>query len=141
MKLIAEFTVPGEPKSKARPRVVAGHAYTPHSTQVYENLVRVEYERQCFGIRFPQGAQIALQIKAYYTIPKSVSKKKREEMLAHIVRPTKKPDIDNIFKIIADSLNKIAYRDDAQIVDGSVSKFYDEEPRVVVKIQNMSDVF
>jgi len=57
-----------------------------------------------------------------------------------IIRPTKKPDIDNICKIICDSLNKIAYHDDSQIVDCQVRKFYSERPRVVVTISEAKPV-
>lgn len=38
-------------------------------------------------------------------------------MLAGEIRPTKKPDMDNVVKIIADSLNNLAYYDDTQIVE------------------------
>lgn len=58
-------------------------------------------------------------------------------MLSGDIRPTKKPDMDNVIKIIADSLNKIAYRDDTQIVDCQVRKFYSEKPRVEVMIQTI----
>ena len=78
-----------------------------------------------------------LRVFAYYAIPKSTSKKKRKLMLDKVIRPTKKPDMDNIIKIIADSLNKIAYHDDAQIVDTMVRKFYSENPRVEISIQNI----
>lgn len=47
----------------------------------------------------------------------------------------KKPDFDNIGKIVCDSLNNIAYHDDAQIVDAQVRKFFSDDPRVVVTIQ------
>lgn len=76
-----------------------------------------------------------VNIKAYYEVPKSTSKKKREEMLSNIIRPTKKPDFDNIGKIICDSLNFIAYHDDSAIVEAEVSKFYSETPRVDVIIK------
>lgn len=36
-------------------------------------------------------------------------------MLKGRLSPTKKPDADNIIKIILDALNCVAYRDDAQI--------------------------
>lgn len=58
-------------------------------------------------------------------------------MLDRKIRPTKKPDWDNIGKIICDSLNGVAYRDDAQIVDSMVRKFYSETPRVVVSIREI----
>ena len=43
---------------------------------------------------------------------------------------------DNILKIIADSLNQIAYKDDAQVVDTQVRKFYSRRPRVAVVIRS-----
>ena len=52
-------------------------------------------------------------------------------------RPTRKPDFDNIGKIICDALNGIAYRDDAQIVDALVRKFYSDTPRVIVEISDI----
>ncbi len=52
------------------------------------------------------------------------------------IRPLKKSDWDNIGKIIADSLNEVAYKDDVQIVDAQVRKFYSDRPRVVVTIQD-----
>ena len=72
-------------------------------------------------------------------IPKSASKKKRAAMLAGEIRPTKKPDMDNVVKIIADSLNNLAYYDDTQIVDCQCRKFYSENPRVEVTIINLSE--
>ena len=132
----AKFTIPGEPKGKARPRVTgSGHAYTPKETVEYENLVRLEFQRQCGSMRFPDNAQLDMRITAYYTVPKSTSTKKHIAMLEHKIRPTKKPDMDNVCKAIADSLNGIAYRDDTQIVDCQIRKFYGEWPRVIVTIQ------
>lgn len=54
-----------------------------------------------------------------------------------MIRPTKKPDTDNVLKVIADSLNQIAYKDDAQVVDASVRKFYSRNPRTVVCISEV----
>lgn len=131
-----KFTVMGEPKGKGRPRfnTKTGHAMTPVDTVNYESLVKLEYGRQCEGMMFPEDAMLDMRIKAYYSIPKAVSKKKRKQMLDGEIRPTKKPDMDNVIKIIADSLNKIAYRDDTQIVDCQCRKFYSENPRVEVRI-------
>ena len=54
-----------------------------------------------------------------------------------LIRPTKKPDIDNVVKALADALNHVAYRDDTQIVDCQVRKFYADEPRVEVLIRQI----
>ena len=137
--MTVKFTVLGEPRGKQRPRMTRnGHTYTPAETVQYENLVRMEYRRQCGDYRFPDDAALDMRIMAYYAIPKSASKKKRQEMLAHRIRPLKKVDCDNAVKIVADSLNNIAYRDDVQIVDCQIRKFYSPEPRIVVTIQEAS---
>lgn len=132
-----EFCIYGEPQGKGRPRfsTYGGKVTTrtPDKTVLYENLVVTEYRSQS-GKRFPDGAMLDVRIIAYYGIPKSASKKKRQAMLDKKIRPTKKPDFDNIGKVICDSLNGIAYHDDAQIVDSQVRKFYSDTPRVVVSI-------
>jgi Holliday junction resolvase RusA-like endonuclease len=137
--MIAKFTVHGEPQGKGRPRfsTVAGHVKTrtPDQTVVYENLIQMEYRSQCGSLRFPEDAMLDVRVMAYYSIPKSASKKKRAAMLAHEIRPTKKPDFDNIGKVVCDSLNGVAYRDDAQIVDAMVRKFFSDSPRVVITIR------
>ena len=97
----------------------------------------MEYLAQCQDFRFPDDMMLDMRIKAYYSIPKSASKKKKAAMLAGKIRPTKKPDMDNVVKIIADSLNQIAYRDDTQIVDCQCRKFYSENPRVEVIIKSV----
>ena len=135
------FVIPGEPQGKGRPRFSMQHGRTitrtPDETALYENLVKMEYRQQCRGIRFPDDAMLDVRVYAYYTIPASAGKKKRQAMLEKKIRPTKKPDFDNIGKVICDSLNGIAYRDDAQVVDGMVRKFYAEHPRVVVTIKEI----
>lgn len=133
-----KFTILGEPAGKGRPRFTReGRTYTPEKTVSYENLVKLEYEQQCANHQFPDGAQLDVRIIAYYQIPKSTSKKKAKLMEDGKIRPTKKPDFDNIGKIVCDSLNKRAYKDDAQIVDAQVRKFYSRNPRVVVIIQEV----
>lgn len=134
-----KFSVPGKPFGKQRPKFSrAGQyvkTYTPDETTSYENWVRLMYSNAAKGRMFPDGAMLDVRIIAYYEVPKSVSKKKRKEMLEHRVRPTKKPDWDNIGKIICDSLNLVAYHDDSAVVDAQVRKFYSENPRVDVTIR------
>ena len=138
----AHFRVLGEPKGKGRPRFSpkTGRAITPLDTVSYENLVKIEYQAQCRDpqtnemIRFPDEAMLDMRIMAYYGIPASKSKKAKAQMMLGTVRPTKKPDMDNVMKIVADSLNNIAYHDDTQIVDCQIRKFYSEQPRIEVSI-------
>lgn len=132
------FTIPGEPQGKGRPRVVRTGAftktYTPEKTATYENLVKVEFQRQCPDLWIP-SAPVRMTIRAYYGLAKSDSMKKRRAKLDGLFRPTKKPDCDNVGKIIADALNGLAYEDDSQIVTMIIQKFYAEIPRVEVEIE------
>ncbi|GIW49185.1 MAG: phage protein [Caloramator sp.] len=125
-----KVVIEGEPKGKARPRVTkAGIAYTPQETVNYENWVKLCYQTQTKK-KFER--EVHARIDAYFQIPKSTSKKKAELMEEKEIRPTKKPDVDNIAKIILDSLNGIAYKDDSQVVSCLVCKYYSEKPRVEV---------
>lgn len=136
--MIIQFTVPGEPKGKGRPRFTnaGGFAktYTPPETAGYENLVKLCYREKYGGMAFDEKAELDIKVTAFFSIPKSTSKKKREKMQDGDVRPTKKPDLDNILKIVADALNGIAYHDDSQIVYAEIAKYYDENPRVEVEM-------
>jgi len=135
-----QFTVSGSPQGKGRPRFSTHGGrvitHTPDKTAIYENLVRLEYERQCQGNRFSETAALSVEIFAYYDIPQSASKKQKQAMRDGLVRPTKRPDIDNICKSILDSLNGYAYRDDSQVVDCRVVKRYGETAKVLVTIQD-----
>lgn len=134
------FTVPGPPKGKARARTVhtggRTFSYTPEGTVLYENLVKT-YFYQTEAHPFDADEELKANIIAYYPIAKSTSKKKRQQMLAGLIRPTKKPDLDNVIKSILDALNKVAYHDDTQIVSLSVEKFYSDSPRVEVAISSI----
>ena len=136
------ITIPGEPKGKQRPRVTMrggfATAYTPKETVSYENLVKVCYIRQC-GREMLEGP-IEAKITAYYSIPKSVSKKKHREMLAGEIKNIKKPDCDNLAKIILDSLNGIAYHDDSQICQLTVQKLYGDIPEIIAELKTTDDL-
>lgn len=133
------LTIPGEPVAKGRPRVTkTGITYTPAKTQGYENLIKMCYMEQCNNVRL-EGQLFAIVI-AYFQIPKSASKKKAKQMEEREIRPTKRPDIDNVIKAIFDALNKLAYDDDSQIVSLRVEKLYSNNPRVEVALSEIKEV-
>ena len=111
---------------------------TPEETANYETLIRVIYIQE-YGLKvaFEKDVPLKLSVLIYYEIPKATSKVKKFKMLSGEIRPTKKPDIDNVIKIIADSLNKLAYDDDKQIVECHCQKFYSENPRVELEIKKI----
>ena len=136
-----KFTIPGPPQGKGRPRFSRRGkfvtTFTPDKTILYENLVRMEYQRQCGTERFGDDVPLKMRVTAYFAIPKSASKTKRADMINGAIMPTKKPDADNVLKIVADSLNQYAYPDDVQIVFAAVTKIYDLEPRVEVMLESV----
>ena len=142
----AHFIIPGEPKGKGRPRFSTGMTKggkpfttvrSPDDTIVYENLVRLEYERQCHGIYFEKDIPVAVEVRAFYQIPKSVSKKRTKTMLSGETRPLKRPDTDNVLKSILDAMNGFAFYDDSQVTDISASKYYSDAPRVEVTVKEV----
>lgn len=124
------FTIIGKPCGKGRPRfsTAGGYArsYTPAKTVEYENLVRMAWVQS--GGEKLQGV-ISATINCYFPIPKSVSMKKRVAMDGEFY--TKKPDCDNIAKVILDALNGIAYDDDSQVALLNVYKLYDASETMV----------
>jgi len=138
--MIARFTVPGPPQGKGRPRFTrTGHAFTPAKTAEYERQIRQAYQQGFKAGEWPAPADVPLKITilASFSIPASDSKRKRMMKLQRKMWPTKKPDWDNIGKVICDALNGLAYRDDSQIVDGRVIKVYGEQPKVTVIIEEV----
>lgn len=139
------FTIMGEPTGKGRPKFSRQgnfvKAYTPEKTEKYEHWVKLSYiEKYGNKKSFADDAPLYVYIDAYYNIPKSVSKKKAAMMMRGDILPTKKPDCDNIIKIILDALNGLAYKDDQQVAKVSVAKRYvystDSDARVEVYISD-----
>lgn len=84
----------------------------------------------------PAGGAISLSFTAVIPVPQSVSKKKKAEMLAGSMRPTKKPDIDNLAKQILDAMTRLQFwEDDKQIVELHCRKVYGESGKWIVEIE------
>ena len=108
-------------------------AYTPLKTRQLETTIRdfalIEMLKQRFGkIEAPMPVKAA--IVAVFPVPDSYSKKRKADCLSGREAPTKKPDTDNIAKLVLDSLNGLAYDDDSQIVQLTVTKVYGEQAKV-----------
>ena len=125
------FTVPGEPRGWARARTAGKRFFTDTKTASEKQAVAAWALEA--GARVMEGP-VSVCLTAYLRIPQSVSKKRRADMLSGIERPTKKPDGDNLAKLTMDALNGVCWRDDVQVVDLTVRKFWSDEPRLVVEI-------
>lgn len=115
--IIVEGTIRG--KQRPRFNTKNGRAFTSDQTINYENWIKQCYINQ--SNKLLNGA-IRARIEIYYSVPKSYSKRKIEAIKDGIDYPMKKPDADNVAKIVLDSLNKIAYEDDKQVIELTVIK-------------------
>ena len=75
-----------------------------------------------------------MRLLARYPIPQSWSKKKQESARKNEIKPTLRPDLDNIEKLCLDSMNFIVWKDDAQIVRLYAEKQYSETPNVEIYV-------
>ena len=134
------FIVPGNPQGKARPRVcrINGKSitYTPKKTVEYEKLIRASYS-SVSKVKFEKNTPLEIDILAFFSLPKSSTKKFKNDAVIGRFLPCKKPDCDNIIKVIFDALNGVAYYDDSQICKVYFEKRYDDNPCVHVEIKDV----
>ena len=142
------FTLPGPPRGKGRPRsrIARSRAgqqfiavYTDADTRSYENALRTvgAIAMKRAGLKEPFDCALCVKVVAVFPIPKSWSLKKQKAAKEGVVRPTTKPDWDNIAKLV-DGVNGVVWRDDSQIVSGSVEKVYGASPELRVEVWRMS---
>lgn len=130
------FEVPGEPRGKGRPRFSkTGHTYTDSETRAYESKIVAYYRKQLGAFRWPDSAFISVEITAYYPIPKSATKAATAAMRAGQTLPSRKPDIDNVMKVVLDALNGVAYKDDSRVVRVEAQKVYSDMPRLKIRMR------
>ena len=136
------FEMWGEPQGKARARTFYNHrlgrsqSVTPTNTVLYENYIKECYKATESSEFWFDKEPLAMKIVALFEIPKSFTKKQRADIENGLLYPTKKPDADNIAKVVCDALNEVAYKDDTQIIDLHILKFYTtQRPRVIVEIK------
>lgn len=146
MKQVIKFTVPLAPvgQQRARSRAVrtkSGRAFA--MTYKAKDQREAEDKFRSFLIQFmppvPIAGAVLLGIKAFLPIPASKPKKFKIEAEAGLIRPTKKPDIDNIIKHAKDCMNEIFWKDDKQVVGylPDTGKYYSDRPRWEITVQEI----
>jgi len=133
-----EFTVPGQPQGKGRPRIgrVAEHVrmFTPEKTVKYESVVAL-FAHQAMQGRPLLAGPVEVAMEMVLTIPASWPRVRRERAENGAIFPTTKPDIDNTVKAIFDAINGVVWGDDVQVVSLTARKTYGASPCVCVVVQ------
>jgi len=119
--------LPGTPRPKNRPRFTrSGHTYTDAKTKAAEESLLAAWLVQS-GRPAPFDGPISVELLFVFAPAQSWSKKKRAAALSGELRPTGRPDLDNLIKVI-DALNGVAWVDDAQITRITATKRYGLHP-------------
>jgi len=133
--------LPGEPKGKGAPRtrIVTtrtgahyAHIYADPRTQSYEGMLRQVAALAMRG-RSPLANALRVRVIAHMSVPTSWSRTRRLAAMSGFIRPTVKPDWENIAKTL-DALTGIVWIDDKQIVSGMIEKFYAAKPQLAVDV-------
>lgn len=135
------FTVPGEPVPQGRPKFTTKpfvRAYDPPKSAAYKKLVAA-YASRVKPTTLLEG-DLFVKIDVYKGSLKSFSKKKLEQAEAKSLRPRTKPDADNYAKGPLDACKGILWKDDGQVVDLFVSKYYSKNPRIEIRIQEVDSI-
>lgn len=133
------FVIPILPRAQKRDRIGsrAGHgiSYKDKGQKLEEDkIMALIYQ---FKPPVPFIGPLSLRIEAYLPIPASKPKRWRQEAEHGLIRPTTKPDADNLAKQIEDIMNRVFYADDKQIVDLTVRKWYGLNPQWVITLEEI----
>lgn len=128
------IVVEGSPIAKKRPRFarIGKGVRTYNDQQTEEGRWLWEAQQQ---IKDCMEGPLKADFRFYMPIPKSTTKKARQEMLDKFVPHIKKPDLDNLIKFAKDCLNGVAWRDDSQVYEVLAWKCYDPRPRTEIIIE------
>lgn len=130
------FIVPGEPKPQGRPRFSTANGvmrtFDPKDSTDFKS--RVAFFAKYNGIVLSEAA-LRVGIEIYLKRPKSKCRAKdSQDKIPCMTRP----DCDNFGKGVCDALNGIAWRDDSQVQELLIRKWYHEiggTPRTHVTIE------
>lgn len=137
------FVLPGAPRGKGRPRsrIARSRAgdqfiavYTDAETRNYEAALKLvgSVAMKRAGLKVLSGP-LRVRITAVFPIPKSWSQNKRSMARVGLIKPTVKPDCDNIAKML-DGVNGVVWVDDSNIVQETIEKVYGDDPELRVEV-------
>lgn len=144
------FNKDGVPRAKGRPRAVARafigasgqpeaivNLVTPSETREAEEAIKAAFVRKHPGHK-PFTGPVMLRFTAIFETPRSFNRAQREAAARGVLMATRKPDKDNIEKLIVDALNGIAFVDDAQVMGGGLKR-YGSPARIEVLLESMDN--
>jgi Holliday junction resolvase RusA-like endonuclease len=131
------ISLAGVPQGKGRVRAFlrsgyVGH-YTPEKTRSCEGMIRTA-AMEATSNRLPLDRPVEFILRAAFPIPAPWSAKRRNQAIVREIKPSKRPDLDNIAKAWSDALNGVVFRDDALVTRAVLEKTYRPQPLVVAPV-------
>lgn len=137
--------IPGTPVAQGRPRLTTfggyARAYDPKKSRDWKTMVK-EFGMKAMrehGHEEPFSGPLKIWIKCIMPLPKSAHRKRTPVPEKW---NTKKPDVDNLYKGIADGLEGVAYHNDSQICNLQVIKktaAQEKGPKVMIEITTIDE--
>lgn len=124
-----KFKVMGVPITKARPRFFRKGNYVGTYTDGKTKVAQDNFRAQAMPYRPMRPYKGALKLEVNFQMIKPKSYNRR------VVFWTKKPDLDNLVKLVKDSMNQIFWEDDSQVVEMNIKKRYGEENFTEVTVE------
>jgi len=135
-----KLVVLGDPKAQGRPRATRIGGFVkvyddPKSAKAKRNLMVVVQEQAPKKL-----LDCPLKVDLYFYLPRpkghygtgrNAGKLKDSAPINH----TKKPDIDNLRKLVMDAMTGIFWRDDSLVCEGTTRKVYSDKPRTEIFIK------
>lgn len=135
------FTIPGVPVAQPRQRhaLIAGHIrnYTPTRDPV--NVWKAATQHAAAAAYDGPLLDGPLSLDVTCIFPRPASRTWKTKPMLQVPR-TGKPDVDNLYKALADALTGVLFKDDAQITDAVIRKREaagDEQARTEVVVSSM----
>ena len=130
-----QFSLPIRPKAQARHRMFGNRTYDPS----VKDKKKVAFMSNKYAPKKPMEGPLMVKLLFTFQRPKSHFRTGKFSDILKKDAPqymVKKPDTDNLAKLMLDSYNNIFYHDDSQITQLQIEKEYGDEDRIDVAIMN-----
>jgi Holliday junction resolvase RusA-like endonuclease len=124
------FTIYGDIVAQQRPKFARIgkyiQTYDPKPCKEYKKVVQL-FANQAVAQQkgfVPYEGPVEVVVWFFFAIPKSYSMAKRMDAANGRIRPTGRPDLDNLVKGVMDAVNGILWKDDSIVVALHTKKYY-----------------
>jgi Holliday junction resolvase RusA-like endonuclease len=130
------------PVPKERPRVVKNKhsgkimSFTPQRTAAFHAQVHRVVDQVMFNQPLMDGP-LRVDMSFKMPVPKSWPNWKKSAALSGVIRPTGRPDMDNLEKALLDAFNQHLIADDSLVIERYARKIYSQDAGIEVRVDRI----